>query len=150
MKGLMKIIMAILGILGLSAKASAKKKAKVKKIDKEIKEIKKTKKTVQRKKVAVQKKKTEIKKAVKTPPKKKPNVKRYICAPSSVLLTQQLTVPTSLLPVLDTVLCKYSVLSASSLQELSTSYPVETLPRLAVLCKVSISNFLDLLASNQI
>ena len=74
MKGLMKIIGMILGILGLSAKATAKKKAKVKKIDKEVKVIKKKKAVVQKKKATVQKKKAAVKKAVKTPPKKKPNV----------------------------------------------------------------------------
>jgi hypothetical protein len=61
MKSLIKIIMAILGILGLSGKASAKKKAKVKKIDKDT-----------------------ITKAVKTPPKKKPNVKSAKKATSSL------------------------------------------------------------------
>ncbi len=76
--------MAILGILGLSAKASAKKKAKVKKIDKQVKQIKKAKKTIQKKKTAVQKKKTEVKKAVKTPPKKKPNVKTAKAARASL------------------------------------------------------------------
>ena len=66
--------MAILGILGLSGKASAKKKTEVKKIDKKVKQVKKARKTVQKKKTAVQKKKAEVAKAVKTPPKKKPNV----------------------------------------------------------------------------
>ena len=74
MKGLMKIIGLILGILGLSSKATAKKKAEVKKVDKKIKEVKKAKATVQKKKATVQKKKAAVKKAVKTPPKKKPNV----------------------------------------------------------------------------
>ena len=84
MKGLMKIIGLILGILGLSAKATAKKKAKVKKIDKKVKEVTKAKKVVQKKKAVVQKKKTEVKKAVKTPPKKKPNVKTAKAARTSL------------------------------------------------------------------
>ena len=74
MKQLMKIIGVILGILGLSGKASAKKKAEVKKIDKKVKQVKKARKTIQKKKTTVQKKKAEVNKAVKTPPKKKPNV----------------------------------------------------------------------------
>ena len=49
-------------------------KAEVKKIDKKVKQVKKARKTVQKKKTAVQKKKAEVTKAVKTPPKKKPNV----------------------------------------------------------------------------
>ena len=84
MKGLMKIIGLILGILGLSAKATAKKKAKVKKIDKKVKEVTKAKKVVQKKKAVVQKKKAEVKKAVKTPPKKKPNVKTAKAARTSL------------------------------------------------------------------
>ena len=76
--------MAILGILGLSGKASAKKKAEVKKIDKKVKEVKKARKAVQKKKTAVKKKKTTVKKAVKTPPKKKPNVKTAKAARTSL------------------------------------------------------------------
>ena len=84
MKGLMKIIGMILGILGLSAKATAKKKAKVKKIDKKVKQVKTAVKAVQKKKTAVQKKKATVKKAVKTPPKKKPNVKTTKAARTSL------------------------------------------------------------------
>ena len=76
--------MAILGILGLSGKASAKKKAEVKKIDEKVKQVKKTRKAVQKKKTAVQKKKAEVAKAVKTPPKKKPNVKTAKAARTSL------------------------------------------------------------------
>ena len=76
--------MAIFGILGLSGKASAKKKAKVKKIDKHIETVKKAKASVAKKKQAVQKKKSEVKKAVKTPPKKKPNVKTAKAARTSL------------------------------------------------------------------
>ena len=74
MKTLIKIIFAILGLLGLSGKASAKKKAEVKKINKRVRDVTQAKKTVRKKKASVQKKKAEIEKAVKTPPKKKPNV----------------------------------------------------------------------------
>ncbi len=84
MKSLFKIVFAILGLLGLSGKATAKKKAKVKKIDKKVKEVTKAKKVVQKKKAVVQKKKAEVKKAVKTPPKKKPNVKTAKKATSSL------------------------------------------------------------------
>ena len=84
MKSLIKIIMAILGILGLSGKASAKKKAEVKKIDKRVRDVTQAKKAVKKKKTAVRKKKATVTKAVKTPPKKKPNVKSAKKASSSL------------------------------------------------------------------
>ena len=76
--------MAILGILGLSGKASAKKKTEVKKIDKRVRDVTQAKKAVKKKKTAVQKKKATVKKAVKTPPKKKPNVKTAKAARTSL------------------------------------------------------------------
>ena len=76
--------MAILGILGLSGKASAKKKAEVKKINKRVRDVTQAKKTVKKKKTAVRKKKATIEKAVKTPPKKKPNVKTAKAARTSL------------------------------------------------------------------
>ena len=84
MKSLIKIIMAILGILGLSGKASAKKKAEVKKINKRVRDVTQARKSVQKKKTVVQKKKAEVNKAIKTPPKKKPNVKTAKAARTSL------------------------------------------------------------------
>ena len=80
----MKIIMTILGILGLSGKASAKKKAEVKKIDKRVRDVTQAKKAVKKKKTAVRKKKSTVTIAIKTPPKKKPNVKSAKKATSSL------------------------------------------------------------------
>ena len=76
--------MAILGILGLSGKASAKKKAEVKKINKRVRDVTQARKSVQKKKTVVQKKKAEVNKAIKTPPKKKPNVKTAKAARTSL------------------------------------------------------------------
>ena len=76
--------MAILGILGLSGKASAKKKAEVKKINKRVRDVTQARKSVQKKKTVVQKKKAEVNKAIKTPPKKKPNVKTAKAARASL------------------------------------------------------------------